>query len=128
MADTIQSAQSALFAERDRLSAEITELEWRVATIDTVLSGLQRLAGANGTPRPVVTRPPREGTIGRAIEDFLKGKRKPVHADDVLAHLVQAGRAPAGKDPRATVQTTLAALQRRGRVRNAGRNQWLLSA
>ena len=59
------------------------------------------------------------------IESYVSDQgRKATHADEILSHLASIDRAPGGKNPKATLQTTLAQLQKRGRVKNIGRNRW----
>ncbi|MPZ98952.1 MAG: hypothetical protein GEU80_06350 [Dehalococcoidia bacterium] len=126
-------------SERERALSEIKRLQSRVTEIDQVMTSLGSLMNGTGRRRgrsATTTarsgqrggRAPREGTIGAAIEGFLSNKRQPVHADELMQHLTGGGRAPGGKNPKASLQSTLRQLEQRGRVQNTGRNRWKLSA
>ena len=137
-ADRIGQAQKQLSEERNAAQQEIQALQVRIGELDAAIAQLGSLAGG---PRPARRRgrPPgsgagagrgrprgrREGTISAAIEDFLDSKgRKAIHGDAILEHLAGAGKSPTGKDPRATLQSMLHRLAKRGSVRNIGRNRW----
>jgi hypothetical protein len=137
----IKEARQALLEERNRIAAAIKEQQQKLSEVDAALRSLDSLMGngrvARGR-RPATTRaaqpagrtarkgrPPREGTMAAAIEAFLADQgRKAAHANAVLEHLQGVGKAPSGKNPKASVEQTLRQLEQRGRVKNAGRNTW----
>ena len=142
--DRIGQAQQQLSEERNAAQREIEALQVRIGDLDAAIAQLSSLVGG---PRPARRRgrPPgsgagagpgrprgrrgprgrREGTISAAIEDFLDAQgRKAIHGDEILEHLSGAGKSPTGKDPRATLQSMLHRLAKRGSVRNIGRNRW----
>ena len=136
MANVIQQTRDQLFAEREQTTSALGDLEAQVAQLDAAIEALGALLG-RGRPSRAATAPPRRrgtsgvsmepraGTIAAAIEGYLGDQgRTAVHAAQIVEHLQGQGRAPSGKNPKATVETTLFQLAKRGRVRNIGRNRW----
>ena len=127
----VAQARESLLAERERLTGTIADLQSALQQVEGALTAL----GAPMKPRRRRRRTvaqrrrtggrKREGTTTEAVETFLAGQgRKAVHADAILEHLGEAGRAPGGKNPKATLASTLRRLATQGRVRNVGRNRW----
>ncbi len=146
---SISAALAAVVQERERLQQEIRSLEAQLTEVDAAIASLDRIAhdgasraGARSTGlrgRPAGrraqqsdgTRASGQGrttpTMVALIESYLDEQgRAAIHADQILDHLRTLDRAPSGKNPKATLQTTLAQLQKRGRVKNIGKNRWRL--
>jgi hypothetical protein len=139
---SISNALAAVIEERERLRSEISTLESQLSEVEAAIASLDRLTqdGTRGTGRGRAAASSRRGrpaarssqgrttpTMVSLIESYVDSQgRKATHADEILAHLASIDRAPGGKNPKATLQTTLAQLQKRGRVKNIGRNRWRL--
>jgi hypothetical protein len=141
MPGSISDARAAVIEERERILASIREMEATLADLDAAIASLDRLSngsapaaratGRRGRRAGATQAAPRRGRVRgqpsmvSLIESYIEEQgRKSAHANDVLAHLEAIGRAPGGKNPKATVQTTLQQLQKRGRIKNIGRNRW----
>ena len=134
--NSVSEARRNLLAERDQVVANMKELQAKSDALDTALASIDTLLGRSSAPAPArgrrgrpgprrTVRRRREGTIGEAIETYLaQHGRQAIHANQILEQLESAGRAPSGKNPKATLGTTLRQLAERGRVRNIGKNRW----
>jgi len=113
---TIRDARASLVESRKRLMDEVATIDKAIAALDAVLASS---VGPTRTPAK------RRSAVRAAVTSFLKGSRRVVHADEVVAALTAQGIALSSKDPKATVVTALLRMRDSNEVHALGENRYV---
>lgn len=116
---------SELQARRDSLDAAIHEtqalLESARALLDAELRA-KHMGPASQTSEPSAVSRLANLSLTEAILEIVQASPGPIHADNVLRKLIQAGMRPKSKVPKNSVVSILLRHVKKGRIRKIGPN------